>query len=199
MESDYDKKLKMQALANVVNKRKQQRQDDYLKAKAAPDKSMNLAKGQLDQDVFRVKGPEGPANLTPERTVVGKTEKINTFGDRQPVISGADFEMKANLRETLKDALQKGDKTMIDKVQRAMSKFGKGMKSIPILGSAIGLASAIGSEDASAAIPILDSAESLGPNKGTLDYRLEQGMLTDEDKEQLKRESLMRMKNSVGN
>jgi len=208
MESDYDKKLRMEALNNVVNRRKQQRQDDYIKAKSSPDKSMNLAKGTLDKDVLTVKS-SAPADVTPEVTKVRGTQKINTMGEAQDLISGKDFtskindiKLKGDLKATMEDAIKRGDHTMMNKLKQVATKFsknaGKGLKSIPILGSAIGLASAIGSDDASAAIPILDSAESLGPQKGSLDYRLENGMLTEEDKEELKRQTLLNMKNMSG-
>lgn len=51
----------------------------------------------------------------------------------------------------------------------------KGLKSIPVLGPLVGLASALESGDASAAIPILNEAENLGPQAGSLEYKLESG------------------------
>lgn len=48
----------------------------------------------------------------------------------------------------------------------------KSLKALPIVG---GIISAVSSGEASAAVPILDQAESLGPRKGSLAHRLEMG------------------------
>jgi hypothetical protein len=46
-------------------------------------------------------------------------------------------------------------------------------KALPIVGPAIGAAAALSSGDVSAAVPILSEAESLGPEKGSEDYAIE--------------------------
>jgi len=46
-------------------------------------------------------------------------------------------------------------------------------KALPYIGPALAGAAAISSEDASAAIPILNEAEALGPTKGSADYEIE--------------------------
>jgi hypothetical protein len=46
-------------------------------------------------------------------------------------------------------------------------------KALPIVGPAIGAAAALSSGDVSAAIPVLSEADSLGPQKGSEDYEIE--------------------------
>jgi hypothetical protein len=46
-------------------------------------------------------------------------------------------------------------------------------KALPFVGPAIGAVAALSSGDASAAVPILSEAESLGPEKGSEDYEIE--------------------------
>lgn len=48
-----------------------------------------------------------------------------------------------------------------------------GFKSIPFVGPALGAATALSSGDVSAAIPVLNEADSLGPEKGSEDYEIE--------------------------
>lgn len=101
------------------------------------------------------------------KTIRGTTENVADIA--QPLIGGDDFIKKiANLRAA-----------------KAVGK--KVLGAVPILG---GLASAAMSGEASAAVPVLDSAESLGPERGTLDHRIEMGQLTDEDKQQLRMQAL---------
>ena len=46
-------------------------------------------------------------------------------------------------------------------------------KALPIVGPAIGAAAALSSGDVSAAVPVLSEADSLGPQKGSEDYEIE--------------------------
>lgn len=46
-------------------------------------------------------------------------------------------------------------------------------KALPIVGPAIGAAAALSSGDVSAAVPVLSEADSLGPEKGSEDYEIE--------------------------
>jgi hypothetical protein len=58
------------------------------------------------------------------------------------------------------------------------------------------IGSALSSGDVSAAVPVFGSTESLGPSKGSLDYKIERGDdLSEEEKQQLKE----RIKNSIKN
>jgi len=161
MEEDR-KKLQMQALQNLLDKNKDQRQKTEFARRAGPDRSQNLAKGTLDQDVLKVK--QGSSIIPPEaKTKFGTTEKINTIGDVQPQISGEDFALKNRLRSSMKAAIASGDENMMASLRKVAGKLsgvaGKGLKALPIIG---GLASAVGSENAAAAIPGLDSADSVG-------------------------------------
>lgn len=72
----------------------------------------------------------------------------------------------------------------IAKKRALRSLGGRALKAVPFLG---GIASAISSGDASAAVPILGEADELGPGKDTLEGRLERGeMLSAEEMQQLK-------------
>lgn len=127
------------------------------------ERGKNLAKGQLDKDTFRVKGDPSMADVSdkPVRVNTG-TEKIDTKGVK-PIKSGKEFELHNNLRATMKDAIKRGDTETIGKLQQIAKKVGrgitKGAKVIPGIGA---LAALVGAEDASASVPILDSAESAG-------------------------------------
>lgn len=111
----------------------------------------------------------------------------------QKVKSGGDFVAEQIIRESRKAAAQQvGDtlnynelkKQFVEKAKKA-ARSGAGKKllgAVPVLG---GLASAAMSGDASAAVPFLDSAESLGPELGSFEDRLERGLLTEQDKQQL--------------
>ena len=118
----------------------------------------------LDQDVIRVKGtPELPE---PVKRIKGVTEHIDTKTPL-PVIGGGEF----------KDKIAK---------LRALKTLGK---KLPMVGSVVGgIGAMLGSEDASAAVPILNEAENLGPEQGSFDDRLEKGLLTEEEKQLLKKQ-----------
>jgi hypothetical protein len=104
-------------------------------------------------------------------TIKGVTEHIDNTP--QVPISGGDWMQKiANLRAA----------KMVGK---------KVLGAVPVLG---GIANAVMSQDASAAVPGLDAAESTGPAAGSLDERIEKGTLTDEDKRQMRLEALQRLK-----
>lgn len=116
-------------------------------------------------------------------------EKINTVGEPQKLKSGGEFLADQVVRDARKNALQEVGDTLNYKdlkkqfASKARSAAGKKfLGAVPVVG---GLLSAAMSGDASAAVPLLESAESLGPEAGTFDNRLEQGLLTEEDKQQL--------------
>lgn len=119
----------------------------------------------LNQDVMKVKGNQTMANATePVTRIKNATQHIDT---KTPMntISGSAFK---------------------DKIARL-----RGLKSIankiPMLGSVVGgIGAMLGSENASAAVPILNEAESVGPQQGSFDDRLEKGLLTEEEKRLLK-------------
>jgi hypothetical protein len=125
-------------------------------------------------------------------------EHINKLGEPQKITSGADFLAQQVIGQAERDAKRaalgkvSGDaldykqlkKEFADKARQA-ARSGAGRKllgTVPLVG---GLLSAAMSGDASAAVPLLDSAESLGPQAGTLDDRIARGQLTEDDKQAL--------------
>jgi hypothetical protein len=167
---------------DAIAEKKSQRQLEQLQRQrqlqSSPVKSPNYT-SPLDSDVMKVKGGRTLSDVTePITKVTGATDKIDNRQIKK-ISSGADW------MNSIKSKLKGG---------------AKGLKSIPILGSAIGLASAIGSGDVSAAIPGLDAAESLGPERGGVDYKIENNIpLTPEDEEQLRlQQEEMRMQ-ALGN
>lgn len=142
-------KLKLQALERLLEKRAEERQISRINAR---DNSVNLAKGELDKDILKVKGGSTGADLTePITRIKNTTEKIQTKVP-QKLLSGDEFTEKiARLR-----ALKKAAKS--------------GLKALPIVGSVASLA--MNPEDASAAIPGLDSAESVGESPEQEDMML---------------------------
>lgn len=133
-----------------------------------------------------------------------KVEKIDKRGVVQPLTSGADFQAKiaAARKGAIKQAAGAAEDTLdytqfkkqfADKARLAAKSPAakKLMGVVPVLG---GLANALISGDASAAVPVLDSAESLGPAAGTIDSRIESGTLTEEDKAQLRLQALRNMR-----
>lgn len=164
---DDKKQLFLDAMSNLVEKRKGER--EMAKFDRPVDKSMNLAKGSLDSDVLPVKS-SGVEDLTPAKTVVGKTDKLNTVGDVVERTDIKDFSnkmknlgLKQDLKATMADAIKRGDNQMIDKLKMVAKKMGKGattgLKAFPLIG---GLVAAAASGDASAAIPVLGDADSVG-------------------------------------
>lgn len=152
---------------------------DYIKGKIKQvDK---LAERDKKQQAFlegmqKLKASEAPVldrSLSEGFAAPIKSSPINTK-EIVPQISGDDFIKK-----------------IADK--RAAKAAGKKLLgAVPVLG---GLVSAAMTQDASAAVPILDSAESLGPAPGSLDDRIERGTLTEEDKQLLRKQALGKINN----
>ena len=169
MKTTDEKKAFLEAVKNLRDQRVDNRQADYFANKAGPDKSQNLAKGSLDNEVNRVKASPKVDDLTPERTVIGKTDRINTAPVPEKLNTGKEFrskiddlQMKNRLKATFKDAAKRGDASMMNKLKKIASKMKTGAKAIPGVGALAAIAGLAGAEDASAAIPILDSADSVG-------------------------------------
>jgi hypothetical protein len=74
------------------------------------------------------------------------------------------------LNETLKN---KGSESFGEVLRKNIPKYASKIKSAPIIGPLLGVAAAGYSGDSSAAIPILNEAESLGPEQGSEDYEIE--------------------------
>jgi hypothetical protein len=165
---DEKQKLFLEALSNRVEQDKRQRIEKYL-AKKDKDLSKNLAKGSLDKEKLKVKS-SGVEDLTPERISVGKTEKIDKIGDVVPKTEIKDFSDKMknlsltqDLKATMKDAINRGDDDMINKLKAVGKKLSKGatkgLRAFPLIGGVLG---AISSGDASAAVPGLGDVDSVG-------------------------------------
>jgi hypothetical protein len=178
-----DKKLMLEALGNVVDRNRDKREKNYYAKKAGPDTSQNLTKGDLDKEVLRVKSDASGIIPPEERTVVGKTSKIDTVGQVQPQTTGVDFakkqadlNMKQQLKSSFKAAADAGDKDMMNKLRQIAGKMqkgaSKGLKALPIVGTLAGMAGAVSSNDASAGIPILDTADSVGMSASAEDQML---------------------------
>lgn len=130
-----------------------------------------MRRGQLDEDTFRVKGDPAMADVTEPRTRVrgAGTERIDTK-EIAPITGGEDFaqrqagrSLKGDLRATARAAADAGDIDTLKKLKKIAQKMAKGARAVPGLGAVVGGVGALmGSEDASAAIPGLDTAESVG-------------------------------------
>lgn len=119
----------------------------------------------LKQDINLVKGTKP---LPESKSVIkGVTEHIKTK-NVEPLLTGNQF----------KDKIQK------ILASRAAS---KGLKALPIIGPAIGAISALSSGDVSAAVPVLDQIESLGPKEGSIDKMIEDGTITLEQLQAIKK------------
>ena len=155
---------------NALAKKRLETIDSSQKARiGTPDRSMNLAKGSLDKDVLKASGGSMSADVSePIVKLKSGTDKIDTK-QIQSITPTEEFAEKAKLRSlkgdlksSFKAAAEAGDHQMMGKLRQIASKFGKtGLKSIPLIGG-VAAAALGGAEDASAAIPILDSADSVG-------------------------------------
>lgn len=166
MEDEYEKKKLMEALQSLSDKRSAEKAPF---GSVTPDlASQNLAKGDLDKEVMQVKriGESNP-DITPSRTLVPgsgvptieapRAEKMTDIGEFRQ--RQADLDIKNKLKASFKAAAEAGDTGMMDKLRKVAAKMSKGLKMLPVVGAA---ASLVGADDASAAIPILDSADSVG-------------------------------------
>lgn len=137
---------------------------------SVPDiESENLAKGALDKEVLKAKGSDIGRDLTEPRTkIAGAAPKIDTIGEALPKTDIKNFKaqmdernLKQIIKATYKDAIRRNDTQLMGKLQILAKKMGKsGLKALPLVGPAVGLA--LNPEDASAAIPGLDMAEGVG-------------------------------------
>ena len=209
-EYDRDKEDFFAGLRSYVEQVRDRRE----KARFNPaDKSQNLASDTvLSQDVMTAKGGSVSPDITPPtESIPHQTEKINTK-EVVKVIKGDPYEKPKNLTMTpideykkkmqnldieqrlksaLKQAEKAGDEGTVKKLTTALLKHtSKGLKALPVVG---GIASALLSEDASAAVPVFGSSEALGPAKGSIEERLESGTLTEQDKSDLKKQAAERL------
>ena len=87
--------------------------------------------------------------------------------DVQPLLTGKQFKKKISGIVKKRDA-DRAKKKLAKKVAAKVGR--KFVKGLPVVG---GVVSAIASKDVSAAIPVLGSAEKLGPKKGSLGHTIE--------------------------
>lgn len=127
----------------------------------------------LNEAALTFKGAATNADVTPITNIVkGGTDKINTK-EVQKLISGNSFKNK------ISDILESR------KLAKAATAAGKGLKALPLIGPAIGLASAFATGDASAAVPVLNDIEGAGPMKGSIESKIENGTATQDEIDQL--------------
>jgi len=118
-----------------------------------------------------------------------RAAKMLKKGDREgatkllkEAMASQDYKITETKKKAAKSMLSSGIKSNL------LKKVGsKALKSIPIIG---GIASAISSNDASAAIPVLGDSESTGPAKGSRDAKFENPNTSDKDREQMYKESI---------
>lgn len=162
-------------------------EDDIIeKRKGFAEKLSDLKRSEIptkesssfyDQTVGRVKRGDAPSvpvssKMKESYTIPDATEKIDTKGI-QKISSGSDFTKKIAAK-------------------RAALAAKRGLRAIPIIG---GLAAGLMSDDASAAIPILDMAESTGPLPGSPDAIIEDPSATNEMRRQALEELRRRYSN----
>lgn len=160
-------------------------------------KGKNLARGQLDKDVLKVKGNQDMANVTePHMRMNVGTDKIDTK-EMANITSGENFgnrmkelDTKQRLKSTFKAAAEAGDTDLMDKLRKIASKVGKASKALPVIGA---IAAGFNTQDASAAVPVLGAADNLGPQEGTLEADLESGNMTEDKMKEMAR--LMALQN----
>jgi len=113
------------------------------------------------------------------------TKESNTRSAKKKVRTN--LNLQETLRKTKKDAMKRKDFKKVSQIEEIIEKASKSgkkflkkagkrtLKSIPFLGTALGVAEAIYSKDASAAIPEEFRSTEAGPKKGTPQHRLESG------------------------
>jgi hypothetical protein len=99
----------------------------------------------------------------------------NIGADSDGKIRGFDINERVGIRgdKAKTEAFEKTRKTAIEKISK--SKVPNIYRSIPLIGPAIGagIAAMSGEANAASAMPILGEADSLGPEKGSEDYAIE--------------------------
>lgn len=98
------------------------------------------------------------------------------------------MKIKGGMTEKLEPMKEISGEAFADKIARlrkggsqALKGASKGLKAIPILGTALGLGAALSSGDAAAAVPLFGDVESLGP-EDELEKKLESGTITPEER-----------------
>lgn len=109
---------------------------------------------------------KGTADVIDPNTIIKASKSVGL--NKMATLTGEEFKNKIA-------GLTKKASPYLDDA-KSFAKKSKGMLSaVPFLGSAIGVASALSSGDASAALPILNEADDLGPAKGSPEAEFESG------------------------
>lgn len=123
-------------------------------------------RGQLDKDRFLVKGDQSMADVTEPRTRIKTgTQNIDTKQAKKMTDIGEFAErakkrgLSQDIQASMKAAQEAGDEDMMRKLRTIAGKLGTAAKALPVVGA---IAAGLGSEDASAGIPILGAADPLG-------------------------------------
>lgn len=148
-----------------------------------------------------------------------QTERINKVGDIQPIKSGADFKADQIIRDAVRqDAIKAAAsntldygqlrKEFADKAKLAARTGGrKLLGAIPLLGAGYAALSgepAMAAEELAGDVPVLGQVyEAIkptptGPAEGSLDARIENGTLTDEDKIALQQQARIKALQNIG-
>lgn len=174
--------------------------DKYLKQKINPEDIIEerLAK-QLELKQGREQLRAAPVSTTGQlnEKMVRDLPVDRISNPVQQLKTGADFQADQLARQARKEAIQQTSgsldynqlrKEFADKMKGVAKVGGKKLLgAIPVLG---GIAQAVSSQDASAAVPFLGDSDSLGPSAGSLDERIEKGTLTDADREMLQEQQI---------
>lgn len=132
--------VKKQALENLVGRRKQKRRDDFARGwSTLGTKEVDVMDDSLRKGDMKVTTPEA------------REAKVDAYRRARRQLKGLPVEEAV------------GDTLDYRQLRKQMSKMGKkGLKALPLVGSLAGL---MGSEDASAGLPILGDAEEAGESR----------------------------------
>jgi hypothetical protein len=160
--------VKKQALEGLIQKRKADRMDKFNQdIGSLGNQPVEVMDDTLQKDVMEVTSPEA------------REAKVDAYRKARRAAKG----LPAEVAEEVLDYNQ---------LRRQMMKAGRrGLKSVPVLGSLVGLA---GAEDASAALPILGDAESAGQSKeADLDFLGSARGMQDYNQSQARQDKLRRL------
>lgn len=160
--------IKKQALSNLIGERNQRRADKFAQdIGGLSNQNIDIMDDTLQKDKMSVVSPEV------------REAKVDAYRKARRTAKGLP-------REVAEEVLD------YNQLRRQMMKAGRrGLKSLPVLGSLVGLA---GAEDASAALPILGDAESAGQSKEVdMDFLGTARGLQDYNQSQAKKDKLRKL------
>lgn len=163
-----------------------------------PKEAMEYADGGTGDDKMRQlydalmnmkRARESQANMPTDLrklTEAAQYKAVNAAGGKEIAQKAFSNEGLDSLLDVAKKRMQgSSGQKMMKNITKGVAK--KGLKALPIVG---GIGAALVTGDASAAVPLLNEADELGPEKGSLGRKLEMGEpLSDEEMKQLEEES----------